>query len=150
MSKQVIETMLKKSGLLLSKHKIIFFSDRTLFQWNRILETSKKLIEILKQKKAKVIIITSKNIEKKYKKYFDSIIQINQSEDPEKMLKKVLKEAKRNNSSLKETILVANMPGFQKIAEETDKSFCFVKSPQILKDKSTEINSLSDILMYLE
>src|SRR3989344_4827925 len=84
MSREIMETMLKKSGLLVSKHKIIIFSDKTLFQWNRMLETSKKLIEILRQKKSMVVIITSKSIDQKYKDYFNSIIKIESNETPEK------------------------------------------------------------------
>jgi len=150
MSREIMETMLKKSGLLVSKHKIIIFSDKTLFQWNRMLETSKKLIEILRQKKSMVVIITSKSIDQKYKDYFNSIIKIESNETPEKIVERAKKEVKKNGLELKDCILVANMPGFHVLANEVNKSLCFVKSPKLLKEKSTEINSLSDMLMYLE
>jgi glycosyltransferase involved in cell wall biosynthesis len=149
MSSEVMETMLKKSGLLFSKHKILFLSDKTTF-FNGFSEGSELFLKKLKEKKMKIVLITTKEPKTKYMEYFNCIKKVGPKSSPREIYNFAKKIAKKYDATLKDSVVIANRTGFDKLAEKTDMAFCFNHSPFLLKEKCKEITSLSEVLVFLE
>jgi len=149
MSQEVMETILKKSGLLCNKHKVIFFSDKILFS-NGFADKSELFLKSLMKKKIKVVLITSKGISSERKGNFDIVKGISSSKTPKKILSIAKRIAKKYSAELKDTVLITNRTSFESLAKKVDKAFCFEKSPESLKKDCKEILSPADVLMFLE
>jgi len=149
MSKEVMETMLKKAGLLCSKHKLIIFSDKIVFS-EGFVQQSKLILENLRKKKIKICLITAKDINLEYKKYFDIIKNMNPLDGSKDILNYARSVARRFSVGLDETVLVTNRVGFELLAKGVCLAFCFDKSPLLLKEKCKIIKSPSEVLIYLE
>lgn len=149
MSGEVMETMLRKSGLFYNKHKLIIFSEGILFRGFDLKEDCKLFLETLMKKRIKIALLTTKNVDSKLE-YFNTVKRINSTESGENILYYVKKIAKKNDLELKDCVLVASRAGFEYLANEVDVAFCFENSPIKLKEKCKIISSLSDVLMHLE
>jgi glycosyltransferase involved in cell wall biosynthesis len=149
MSQEVMETIMKKIGYICSEHKIIIFSDKTLFS-SIFSKRVKRYLEILKSKKIKIFLITKNNIKTEFKDFFTEIKEIKPKTSSRQILIIGKKLAKKYDSSLNETIVVANKSGFESLTKKSCLSFCFKRSPENLKENSEVISSLAEILMYLK
>lgn len=147
MSQEVMETMLKKSGLLYSKHKVAFFSDRV---FKKSSNRAQMFLEKMSKHRITSILITQKTISREFATYFTQIKRISSGSSPENILEVAKKIAKKEKFTLKEAILVANKPLFELLAKEVDISFCFPKSPYLLKEKSQVIENPAEVLFFLE
>jgi len=149
MSQEVIETIMKKIGYICSEHKMIIFSDKTLFS-KIFSKRVKRYLEVLKSKKIKIFLITKNNIKTEFKDFFTEIKKIESKTSTRQILNIGKKLAKKYDSNLNETIVVANKSGFESLAKKSCLSFCFKISPKNLKENSEIISSLAEILMYLK
>lgn len=148
MSKQVMETILKRAGILCDKHKAIIFSGKTIL--SEIFEDkSKRFLEILKNKQIKILLFSCEDVDEELKKYFDNI-EFLEGEDPVKIAKSVRNVLKKIDVPLEDCVFVINDEGFEKIIGDGDLAFCFKSSPGVIKKDSKLISSLSDVLMYLK
>jgi len=148
MSRQVMETILKRSGMICDKHRAIIFSEKTIL--SPIFEDkARRFLEILRSKKIKIILLSSEEINEEYKKCFDVILP-NDKESMKKNSKIVKSILKKEGITLENVVLIVNSEGFEEIAPDVDLSFCFKSAPEKLKESSTLISSLSDVLMYLK
>ena len=149
MSKEVMETMLKKIGYICNEHKIIIFSDKTLF--SKIFSRRvKRYLEILKDKKIKIFLITKKTIKPEFKEFFTEIKKIESKTSSRQILNIGRKFAKKYGSDLDETVVVANQQEFELLIKKSCLSFCFKKSPNRIKENSEIISSLAEVLMFLK
>lgn len=146
-SKEVLETILKKSGYMYNKNKAIIFSDKTLIKRNKLDENSKMLLEELKKKKIKTILITEKDQSIEIKNSFTTVRKTKPEE-----IKKIIKRALKDNDGIRlsECLMLSNKLGFEKIATKVDKSLCFENSPAKLKKVSKTIKSPVEILLHIE
>jgi len=148
MSKQVMETILKRAGMICDNHKAIIFSEKTIL--SPIFEDkAKRFLEILKSKKIKIILLSSEEVDSEFKKCFDVVLDNNPdiTEKNSRIVKSILKKEK---ISLGDTVLAVNSKGFEDIIDKVCLSFCFKSAPEEIKENSQLISSLSDILMYLK
>lgn len=151
MSKEIMETILKKVGFLCSKHKVIFFTDNTLFS-KGFTENSKKFLEVLSKKKMRIVYITTKELKNfgEHKKYIDLIEIINPKEKSGELKAIVKRIAKRYGVTLQESVLFANVRYFKPITKKVGLSLCFTNSPEELKENCRIMHSLSDAFLFLE
>jgi len=148
MSKQVMETMLKRAGILCDKHKMLIFSDKTIL--SPIFEDKVgRFLEILKHKQIKVILVGNEEIPEKLEGYFFHHEKVD-GEDEESVKKAVKGILKKHGVGLECSVACANAKGFVGVCNDADHSFCFKASPEEIKENSELISSLSDILMYLK
>jgi len=148
MSKQVMETILKRAGMICDKHKAIIFSEKTIL--SPIFEDKvKRFLEILKSKKIKIILLSSEEVHPDHEKHFDVVLK-SDAPDIEKNSKIVKSILKKEKIPLEDVVLVVNSEGFEELVSKVDLSFCFKSAPEELKENSKLISSLSDILMYLK
>jgi glycosyltransferase involved in cell wall biosynthesis len=151
MSRQVMETMLRKAGFIRDKHKLIIFSDNVLFSGKNLKQNIELILNKLRIKQHNVALITSKKIDVKYFPLFNIIKQINPNESPENILDIAKKICHKYSVSLNETAVVANKMEFSLLAQHAPISFCFENSPIVLKKSSNNsIQNVSDLLLFLE
>ncbi len=150
MSKQVMETMLKKAGHMADKHQAILFSDNTIIKRNKISKKNEKLLEKLKKKKIVSVFITEKKWGKKTYDYFNAHKNIKEKSSAKDIVKAIQRFLKKRDIELKEAILIVNKSNFKELATKVDKALCFEKSSKTLKEKCVQINSLSEILIHIE
>lgn len=149
MSKQVMETILKKAGHLCSEHGIIVFSDKTVFS-PIFSKKVQRFLEILKGKKIKIIILSEKKVDKKYREFFDDVKIIKSNYSGKKIASIVKGVAKRNGVEMKGVVLAANKKNFDIVAGKVGLAYCFSNSVKKLKEKCEVVSSLAEILMYLK
>lgn len=151
MSQQIMETILKKAGYLCSKHKIIFFTDNTLFS-KGFTQNSERFLEALSKKKIKIIYLTKNKLKKfeGHKKYINKIYEIGHEKNSNKILNIIKKISKRYGAGLEECVLFVNVGYFKPITKKVGLSLCFTNSPEELKEKSKVLHSLSDTFLFLE
>jgi len=149
MSKQVMETILKKTGHLCDEHGMIVFSDKTIFSpifSKKVL----RFLEILKSKKIKIVILSEKKVDKKYRDFFDDVKLIKSDYSGRKIASIIKAIAKKNGVEMDHVVLAANQNNFDVIAGKVGLAYCFSKSTKKLKSKCEPISSLAEILMYLK
>ena len=148
MSKQVMETILKKAGYLCNEHRMIVFSDKTIFS-PIFSKKVARFLEILKGKKIKIVILSESKIDKKYRDFFDEVKIVKPNASGRKIYSIIKNVAKRNGFGTACIVLASNKGNFDVAARKVGSSYCFKNSPKKLKERSEEISSLAEILMYL-
>jgi len=149
MSKEVMETMLQKAGFLCNKHKVIFFSDKTLT--NGFSGNAKLFLDKLRKKQINTVLIAAKEPKAEIKDSFNSIKIIKSSVSSKGILSVAKRIARKFDANLKtQGVLLANKSKFDRLAKECNLSFCLKKAPLSLVKQSKEISSPSDVLMFLE
>jgi len=149
MSKQVMETILKRAGHLCDEHGMIVFSDRTIFSpifSKKVL----RFLEILKGKKIKIAILSEKKVDKKYREFFDDVKIVKDDYSGKKIASIVKSLAKKNKIEMKNVILAANKKNFEVVSKKVGTTYCFSNSPKNLKENCEVVSSLAEILMYLK
>jgi glycosyltransferase involved in cell wall biosynthesis len=149
MSKQVMETILKKAGHLCNEHGIVVFSDKTIFS-SIFSKKVGRFLEILKGKKIRIVILSEKKVDKKYREFFDDVKIIKSDYSGKKIASIVKAVAKKNDVEMKEVVLAANKKNFDVVAGKVGTAYCFSNSNKKLQDKCEVVSSLAEILMYLK
>jgi len=148
-SRQVMETILKKSGFICSKHKLIIFSDNVLFSNYKPKKNMLLVLNKLKAKKHILVLLTSKKISHEYQHFFDLIKSVNAKEDSENILAIAKMICRKYLVTLGESAVVANTNNFWLLSQNCSISFCFESSKSNLKKSSTNIiQTLSDIILF--
>jgi len=149
MSEQVMETILKKSGHLCSEHAMIVFSDKTVFSpifSKKVL----RFLEILKGKKIKIVILSEKKVNKKYREFFDEVKIIKSDYSGKKIVSILRGIVKKDGLNMKNVVIAANRNNFDVVAGKVGLAYCFSNSSKKLKEKCEVVSSLAEILMYLK
>ena len=149
MSKQVMETILKRAGHLCDEHGMIVFSDKTIFSpifSKKVL----RFLEILKGKKIKIAILSKKNVDKKYREFFDDVKIVKDDYSGKKIASIVKSLAKKNDVKMESVVLAANRKNFEVVVGKVGLAYCFSNSNKKLQDKCEVVSSLAEILMYLK
>ena len=149
MSKQVMETILKKAGHLCSEHRMIVFSDKTIFS-PIFAKKVERFLEILKGKKIKIAILSEEKVDKKYREFFDDVKIIKKDYSGRKIASIVKHLAKKNGIEMNNVVLAGNQNNFDVVAGKVGLAYCFSSSTKKLKNKCEAISSLAEILMYLK
>jgi glycosyltransferase involved in cell wall biosynthesis len=149
MSKQVMETILKKAGHLCSEHEMIIFSDKTVFSpiFSKKVE---QFLKTLRGKKIRIVILSEKKIKNKYMEFFDEVKIIKRDYSSKKIASIIKSISKKNGIEMKNVVLAANRTNFDVSAGKVGLSYCFSNSSKKLKEKCEIVSSLAEILMYLK
>lgn len=149
MSKQVMETILKKAGHLCGENEMIIFSDKTIFSpiFSKKVD---RFLEILKSKKIKIVILSEKKVPKKYRDFFDDVKIIRGDYSGKKITSIVKRVARKHDVDMKRVVLAANQKNFDVVAGKVGLAYCFSNSIKKLKGKCEDVSSLAEILMYLK
>lgn len=154
MSKQVLETMLQKSGVFADKFKTIVFSESALFRKNRPTIEAQRVVKRLQKRKFKVIVLgyTGKESleEKAGAMGLDGYISLGFKNKKKELLGSFKKALKKNGVRMEETALVAKRPQEAILLEATGFGMCLGKSPKLKEKANRTIKSLSEILLLEE
>ncbi|MDD5163505.1 MAG: glycosyltransferase [Candidatus ainarchaeum sp.] len=149
MSKQVLETMLKKSGLTMQFFKAIVFSENALFSNSKLRKNALEVISRLKKRKAKIIMLGYSNNAKEKAKQIGCHSFLNANVPEHKLLSRVKKTLKKNGFSLEDTAIVGTIPKEEILLKAGALGIAFGKSGlEKIADKT--IQDLSELLLIEE
>ena len=151
MSRQVMETMLKKTGLFADVFKAVVFSETTLFSGNKPKKEAIAVVKHLQKRRFKVLVLGygSKNEvrEKAETLSLDGCIVADPETDSQKLLSLFKKALKKCSVRIEETILVARKPSEEVLLRASGLGVYFGKGPKMKKIAESVIGSLPEIVL---
>jgi len=150
MSKQVLETMLKKSGLTASKYRIIVFSDTVLFDSSKPRKNALEVIQQLKKRMFKILLLgygSPKELGQKAGLLnCDGFIDGKKCRKLE-LLQALKKGVKKQGFSLKEAVMVAALGKEVILLKSSALGIGFGKDKGVNATADKNIEELSEMLI---
>ena len=154
MSKQVMETMLQKSGVFADRFKTIVFSEKALFHKKKPTIEAQRVVKRLQKRKFKVLVLGYSGKESLEEKAIsmdlDGYISLGIEDKGMELLGSFKKALKKNGSRMEETALVAKNPRETILLEAAGFGVCFGKSPKLKQKADRTIKTLPEVLLLEE
>ncbi len=154
MSEQVLETMLRKTGVFADRFSTIVFSENALFAAGSPRRNAGKVVKRLQKRKFRVLLLGHNGKEKAAAQAkrisLDGFMAIDSKKQPERAIAAFKKALKRNGSRIGETAFVASRQSEAELLKAAGFGICFAKSKKLKKNAGMTIKALPEILLLEE